>query len=129
MTRFLIDTHALIWWWDADPRLSSSARDALSQCSLPVLVSCVAAWEIANKVRLGKLPQMLPYIGQFATLVEADRFVHHELRHDHAVEAGLLPGDHRDPFDRLLAGQSRKDDLTIVTRDPQFAAFGCKVLW
>jgi PIN domain nuclease of toxin-antitoxin system len=129
LQRFLIDTHALIWWWDADERLSASARDALSQRDIPVLVSCVTAWEIANKVRVGKLPQMFPFVGSYAALVEADGFVHHDLRHDHAVEAGLLPGEHRDPFDRLLAAQSRRDDLTIVTRDPQLAAFGCKVLW
>ena len=40
-----------------------------------------------------------------------------------------LPGEHRDPFDRLIAAQALIEDLTVVTRDREIAAFGCKVLW
>jgi predicted nucleic acid-binding protein len=29
----------------------------------------------------------------------------------------------------LIAAQALLDDLTVVTRDPEIAAFGCKVLW
>lgn len=47
----------------------------------------------------------------------------------HALRAGLLPIEHRDPFDRLIAAQALEENLTVVTGDPAFAAFGCKVLW
>jgi len=34
-----------------------------------------------------------------------------------------------DPFDRILAAQALLEDMTVVTSDPAFAAFGVKVLW
>ena len=45
------------------------------------------------------------------------------------IAAGLLHGEHRDPFDRLIAAQALAEGLTVVTFDPEFAAFGYKVLW
>ena len=48
---------------------------------------------------------------------------------DHAIRAGLLPGPHRDPFDRLLAAQALTENLVLVTRDPIFADFGVETLW
>ena len=47
----------------------------------------------------------------------------------HAIQAGMLPGTHRDPFDRLLIAQSRIEDLPIVTADPVFAAHDVDVIW
>lgn len=47
----------------------------------------------------------------------------------HALAADRLPGNHGDPFDRVIAAQALVDGLTVVTRDRAFAAFGCKVLW
>jgi PIN domain nuclease of toxin-antitoxin system len=34
-----------------------------------------------------------------------------------------------DPFDRILAAQALLEDMTLVTSDPAFAAFGVNVLW
>jgi PIN domain nuclease of toxin-antitoxin system len=41
----------------------------------------------------------------------------------------LLPGAHRDPFDRILAAQALLDDLVVVTNDAALATFGAKTLW
>lgn len=51
------------------------------------------------------------------------------IQFDHAAQAGLLPGEHRDPFDRMLAAQSILDDLTLVTRDAALRTLGCTVCW
>jgi PIN domain nuclease of toxin-antitoxin system len=48
---------------------------------------------------------------------------------EHGRLGGLLPGLHRDPFDRILAAQALLQDLPLVTNDPAFPAFGVKVLW
>ncbi len=48
---------------------------------------------------------------------------------EHAHLAGSLPGDHRDPFDRMLAAQSQIENVALVTADPVFRAFGTRVLW
>ncbi|MFX7969100.1 hypothetical protein ABTK45_19605, partial [Acinetobacter baumannii] len=60
MSGFLIDTHALIWWWNDDERLSPLVRATLADRGNTILTPSVCAWEIANKVRIGKLPAMAP---------------------------------------------------------------------
>ncbi len=47
----------------------------------------------------------------------------------HAIKAGLLPGAHRDPFDRMLAAQSLLESLPILTSDPQIAGLGAEMRW
>jgi PIN domain nuclease of toxin-antitoxin system len=53
--RVLLDTHTLIWWALGDPKLSRKARSVLSSFDSDVFVSAASAWEIATKVRIGKL--------------------------------------------------------------------------
>lgn len=126
---FLLDTHALIWWWLADRNLSAPARGVLESRGGTIFVSAVSGIEIAIKVRLGKLPTIAESLTRFDELVGGDSFVHLPVAHQHAIRAGLLGGTHRDPLDRLLAAQALIEDLTVITRDRAFADFGCKVVW
>lgn len=126
---YLLDTHALIWWWLQDPKLSTAAQDAIASRSARVFVSPISALEIALKVRQGRLPGMGEPLRQFEQAVEADGMTHLPLRHDHCRTAGLMESEHRDPFDRLLAAQGLTEGLMVITKDPQFAAFGCETLW
>jgi len=127
--RYLIDTHVLIWWWDVHPSLSDGVRALLESRRAEIFVSAVSGIELGIKVRLGKLPQMVPFISNFGSAIEADGFHHLGIDYEHAVRAGLMPGDPRDPFDRLLAAQALIEEMTVVTRDPALAALGCEVLW
>ena len=127
--RLLLDTHALLWWFTDDPRLSKSARDAIANESNAVLVSATSAWEIATKHRLGKLGDIAEVVDRFNELVAADGFEHLPVSYLHGLKAGSYPVAHRDPFDRMLAAQSELESVSLVTRDPAFAAFGTKTLW
>jgi PIN domain nuclease of toxin-antitoxin system len=93
----------------------------------PIHVSAVSAIEIALKVRAQRLPGEL--IDRFDANVGDQGFHHLDIRHDHAVRAGLMPGEPRDPFDRIIAAQAQIEGMTVVTRDPSLAALGCEVLW
>jgi PIN domain nuclease of toxin-antitoxin system len=42
---------------------------------------------------------------------------------------GKLPGEHRDPFDRMLIAQSQMEDVALVTDDEAFDAFEVRRLW
>ncbi|MDB5709879.1 MAG: twitching motility protein PilT [Sphingomonas bacterium] len=126
---FLLDTHALIWWWLDSTKLPTATRALLADRTNDVSVSAAAGWEIATKVNKGKLPEMTAYVGDYASLVVRAGFRHLDIRHDHGLHAGLLPGAHGDPFDRMMAAQALIENLTVVTRDPAFANFGCSVQW
>jgi PIN domain nuclease of toxin-antitoxin system len=126
--RLLLDTHALVWWWTDDPRLSAGARKAIRRESNEILVSAASAWELSTKQRLGKLG--LPdAVERFGELCAADGFSHLTVSWAHAQRAGAYPQPHRDPFDRMLAAQTELERLTLVTADPALAAFPGKRLW
>jgi PIN domain nuclease of toxin-antitoxin system len=127
--RYLVDTHVLIWWWDRSERLPKRVLDVLQGREHEVYISAVAGWEIAMKVRSGKLPSMNDRVHRYVADVVQDGFVHMPVAPDHGVTAGLLDGSHKDPFDRLIAAQAITEDLTVITRDPEIARFGCKVFW
>ena len=127
--QLLIDTHVLIWWWADDDRLPERLHVLLGQSDTVVFVSTASALEMAIKVRGGKLPAMAERVAKFSDAMTEDGFIQLVMKQSHALKAGLLPGDHKDPFDRVLAAQSILEELPIVTRDPAFRGFGCKVLW
>jgi PIN domain nuclease of toxin-antitoxin system len=127
--RYLLDTHGLIWWWEEDPKLSGRARSVIADRRHQIFVSVVSAWEIATKVRAEKLPAMRRYVTSYDAEITAAGFNHLNVRQDHGIMGGLLKGEHRDPFDRLLAAQALIEGLTVITRDCAFATFGCEVLW
>jgi len=53
--RLLLDTHTLLWWLAENSSLPASARKLIANKNSDVLVSAASAWEIATKVRMGKL--------------------------------------------------------------------------
>jgi PIN domain nuclease of toxin-antitoxin system len=125
----LLDTHALLWWMIGDPRLSQRARAAVGTENAEVFVSAASAWELAVKVRLGKLPQAARLTHRLSESLAEQSFKPLSISLEHGRLGGLLPGEHRDPFDRILAAQALLEDLTLVTVDPAFGHFGVKVLW
>jgi PIN domain nuclease of toxin-antitoxin system len=127
--RFLLDTHALLWWFTDDPRLSPAVRETIQDASNEFFVSAASAWEIATKQRLGKLPELPDVTSRFAELVAADGFAHLAVSYRHSLRAGGYGAAHRDPFDRMLAAQSELESLLLVTRDPAFVHFGTETFW
>ena len=52
----LLDTHALLWAVLTPDLLSRQASAIIADETNSIMVSAASAWEIATKVRLGKLP-------------------------------------------------------------------------
>jgi PIN domain nuclease of toxin-antitoxin system len=128
MADLLLDTHAALWWWTGLPGLTLAARTAI-ESAVSVNVSAISALEIAIKYRIGKLDMIGDPAANFPGLVEAHGFKRLDVTDRHALVAGLLPGNHRDPFDRVISAQALVEGLTIVSGDQAFFTFGCKVLW
>lgn len=129
MTRCLLDTHALIWWWSDDAQLSSVAHDAITDRANTIYVSSICGIEIALKVRKGELPHLREPLDTFDAAFAEDGFEVLPVTYRHARDAGLLAGDHRDPFDRIIAAQGLLEDLTILTKDREITRLGARTLW
>lgn len=127
--RLLLDTHALLWWLDGDRRLPRKARAAIGDKDNTILVSAASAWEITTKARLGKLPGATEVAADVAGCLARQAFSSLDITVLHAQRAGRLPGDHRDPFDRMLIAQSQLEDVPIVSDDGVFDDYGVIRLW
>lgn len=89
-----------------------------------------SAWEVASKQRLGKLPGLpADLCANWQKPLLADGFLSLVITTDHALSAGQLDGEYRDPFDRMLAAQAQSEHATRVSSDVAFKSFRCAVLW
>jgi len=127
--QLLLDTHALIWWFLDDKRLSRKADLALADEGNTIFVSAASAWEIATKHRIGKLPGVTSLAADIGGAIAGQGFAALPIRLQHGQLAGALPGPHGDPFDRMLAAQALTENLTLITRDDLVAAYGPVVAW
>jgi PIN domain nuclease of toxin-antitoxin system len=127
--RLLLDTHALLWWLAGDERLSEGARAAVADAANEVYVSAASAWEVTTKHRLGKLPGAGPLAVDFAREVTRQGFVPLPITLPHGQDAGALPGPHRDPFDRMLVAQARREHMALVSNETAFDGYGVARLW
>jgi PIN domain nuclease of toxin-antitoxin system len=125
--RLLLDMHTLAWWAADTKALSRKVRRLIQHEQTSVYVSAASAWEIATKVRLGKLKWDSPdsvesyCIGQGFNLLP--------ITFADAERAGSWPQDHGDPFDRMLAAQAENTRMPIATNDPKIRTFGVNTIW
>ena len=127
--RLLLDTHAFLWWYEGNSRMSLPARQAVDDDSNEVLVSAASAWEIATKHRLGKLPSADPITSDIAGAIAAQGFEELPITVAEAARAGALPGPHRDPFDRMLIAQALSRNLVLISTDAAFDKYHVRRLW
>jgi len=127
--RILLDTHAFLWWLAGDEQLSDAARAAIADEDNDVFVSAASAWEIATKHRIGKLPAVAAVVADLDGVLSDQSFIGLSISIRHGQAAGALPGPHRDPFDRMLIAQAILDDLTLVSNERAFDAYGVRRLW
>ena len=125
----LLDNHALIWFLEDDPQLSSHARAAISDPANRCHVSDATAWEMGIKHSLGKLEMPVPFEQLFPVGLRTLGFHSLPILHTHLHEVIRLPLHHRDPFDRLLIAQAKVGEMTLVSRDPHFPSYGVPILW
>jgi PIN domain nuclease of toxin-antitoxin system len=127
--RALLDTHTLLWWLSDDPSLPRTARKVIAETKNTVIVSAASAWEIATKVRLGKLPTAADLASDFSGQIEREGFELLPISAEHGIRAGLLGGPHKDPFDRTLIAQAQAENLSIITNEAVFESYGVRRIW
>lgn len=125
----MLDTHAVLWWFDRSPALSAAANAAIGNDANCVVVSAISVYEIAYKHRLGKLQQAELLLNGFAARMLDQGFELLDVDHQHALIGGTLDWPHKDPFDRMLVAQALVDDLTLVSNEALFEQMGVRRLW
>ena len=126
LTTLLLDTHVWAWSLTNDRRVSDRARKEMVEAQT-ILVSAISFFEIAQKVRLGKWPEMARYVDRLPTLLARQRGVAASLEAEDCLMAGRMEWPHRDPFDRFLAASALRRRVPIVSADPAFDAVVARI--
>ena len=119
---FLLDTHVLIWMATDHPRAGEGVRRLLADAD-ERYVSAASAYEIAIKVRLGKLPGGRSLLDGWSRLLRNLQAIELPLAVTHMTRAGSMAWAHRDPFDRMLVAQAQLEGLVLVTDDAAIRSY------
>lgn len=117
----LLDTHELIWALNDDPQLSKQAQDYILDPDNDIYYSTVSIWEVAIKHAIH--PDNITFAGdELAKYCAEAGFFNLPVydKHVFAMETLKRPDDapkHNDPFDRLLIGQAKAENMTFLTHD------------
>ena len=117
--RLLIDTQIFIWAVMESENLSAQARQIMLDAT-EVFVSAASIWEIAIKVRLGRL-EGDP--SEFVAAIDQSGFRELVISARHAAMVHQLPLHHRDPFDRMLVAQALSEPLRLLTSDRMLSQY------
>jgi PIN domain nuclease of toxin-antitoxin system len=120
MAMLLLDSQALLWLLDDNPRLGARARQAIGSAQ-GVYVSAATIWELTIKTMLGKLS--IP--ADFSTRLTAQGLALLNITAEHAEAIPDFPELARhDPFDRLLVAQASRAGLRLLTADRVLLGLG-----
>jgi len=128
MAGYLLDTHAAIWFLNGNDSLSNTANQIIRDCSNPVFLSIVSAWELAIKTNIGKLNFEGRAAG-FIRLAENTGFSIIPIKTVHLSVLEELPLLHRDPFDRLLIATAISEQMTFISADKNIAQYNVSSVW
>lgn len=127
--RVLVDAHTLLWALLDDRRLSTKAKEILGSDKHELVFSLVSLWEIAIKIKIGKLRAVGSSVAYIRDEMSSYGMELLPIRYEHILQLEALPPHHSDPFDRLLAAQGVAEGLPILTGDQMFRGYPVKLIW
>ena len=122
MTALLVDTRIALWALGDPSRLTAAERALLVDPAIDRCLSPISVWETAIKREAGRLkaPQNL-------SAVFAAEFRMLDVTASLLERAAELPRHHGDPFDRVLIAHALEENMSILTRDAAFPAYGVRL--
>ena len=128
--KLLLDTHAVIWWYQGNLRMSAAARAAIDDETSTCFWSVSSRrFELTTMHRIGKLPEVTTLLDDLSGYIASQGFAILPLSLEHSECAGRLNIPHRDPFDRLLIAQAQIERALFVSNETLFDRFGVNRLW
>lgn len=122
--RLIIDTHIFLWALAEPKRISKDKLAEIEMQANIVYVSSISIAEVMIKASIGKLDVHFDPV----EMVEKCGFESLDFRSEDALLLKDMPFHHRDPFDRMLIAQSLANKYPIVTDDPQFQSYDCRLI-
>lgn len=125
----LLDTNVLLYALLLPEALSKDVAEIVAEGNNRILVSAASAWEVATKVRVGKLPVAVALERDFVDRMNEAGYTLIAMDAETALLAGRLAGEHRDPFDRMIAAHALRQNIPVLSSDAKLDAFGIRRIW
>ena len=124
MINLLLDTNAFLWYFWGTGWIDS-VRQLIESEETGVFISAVTWWEIAIKVRAGKLEVDLAQLRSYA-----EKYAFNELpiTGKYMKAYPELPVLYRDPFDHMLLAQAISSPMRLITGDSVLAKYSSLVM-
>lgn len=122
MSRFLVDTHLLLWNVYGSRKLPSRVARLFRDGRHQFFYSAASLWEIAIKAARGR-EDFVADTAAIRDTLEANGFHELPVAGQHAVALATLPPIHADPFDRMLIAQAIVEPMVLITADARLAAY------
>lgn len=126
--KYLIDTHAFLWFYNGSPLLPLAVRKIVENPENETFLSVASIWEMAIKVSTGKLVLNMP-IEKLIDFAVSDGFLTLPVHGAHALGVSKMAFHHKDPFDRLLIAQSLAYSMPMLSTDVIFDEYGVNRVW
>ena len=127
--KVLLDTHVFIWLDTQPEKLSNTAMEICQDIDNQLYLSMASVWEMQIKVQLGKLKLKIPLADMLTVQQQENDLNVLNIALTRIYQLQALPFHHNDPFDRLIIAQSVLEDMTLISFDEKFKAYGISVLW
>jgi PIN domain nuclease of toxin-antitoxin system len=116
---YLLDTAVLVWFVNADLRLSPAVADLIQHTSAPVYVSAASVFELSYKYSKGILPEVEPLVERFKQVKFVYQFQELDISSPAARLAATFERDSdiSDPLRNMIAAQAMTDGLVLITTD------------
>ena len=128
----LIDTQILIWFLEGNEQLPKKLHNLISDATNEVIVSRASLFEIAIKLKIGRLTLKRGLEG----LIQDCRAEHISvlsINDQHQLTYEQIPfyTDHRDPFDRLILATALAEQMPVISADEKFGRYRdvVEIIW
>lgn len=126
--KYLLDTHALIWYSENDPKLPQKVKELFYNSNDEFYISIATIWEMSIKIKKGTLIINRNF-DEVIDFIFLSGFKFLPISYQHTKELLKLPFYHKDPFDRMLVTQTIYEDMTILSKEDLFDSYGVKRYW
>jgi len=126
--KLLLDTHAAIWFVIDSKFLPGHSKNLIQNPDNECYVSTATLWEMGIKHSLGKLKLKAELKKIFELFFESGLILM-PITPDHILTNASLPFHHRDPFDRLIIAQAKREGYSIISKDQEFINYDINVIW
>jgi PIN domain nuclease of toxin-antitoxin system len=122
--KILLDSHIFLWMLTSPEKLNDKRRYELETPANEVFLSAMSIAELKIKHSIGKIHIEFDPL----EMAKQMRIEILSFSGDHAMLLGKMPFHHKDPFDRMIIAQAIVNKLPLMSDDPKFTPYSCKII-